>query len=75
MLNCQQVTRLLSEAQERKLSMRERAALKMHRMMCSACNNFGKQILTMSVIAKKYASDKKVDDYLNDNDIDKSSNP
>ncbi len=75
MLNCQQVTRLLSEAQERKLSMRERAELKMHRMMCSACNNFGKQILTMSIIAKKYASDKKVDDYLNDNDTDKSNNP
>ncbi len=75
MLNCQQVTRLLSEAQERKLSMRERAALKMHRMICSGCNNFGKQILTMSIIAKKYISDKKVDDYLNDNDTDKNGNP
>ncbi len=68
MLNCQQATRLLSEAQERKLNMHERAALKMHRMMCSACNNFGKQILTMRVIAKKYASDKRVDDYLIENE-------
>ena len=74
MLNCRQVTRLLSEAQERKLSMRERAALKMHRMMCSACNNFGKQILTLSFVAKRYAIDKKVDDYLKNKDTDKHGN-
>lgn len=73
MLNCQQITQLLSEAQERKLSMRERAELKMHRMMCSACNNFGKQIVTISVISKKYARDKKVDELLDD-DSDPTNN-
>ncbi len=75
MFNCRQVTRLLSEAQERKLNMRERAALKVHRMMCSACDNFGKQLLTMRVIAKKYAGDKKMDDYLHNDDSGKNDNP
>lgn len=72
MLNCRRVTELLSEAQERKLSMRERVSLKMHRMMCSGCNNFGKQILIIGVIAKKYSHDKKVDDHL---DKQKDDNP
>lgn len=36
--------------------------------MCSACSNFGKHILTMRVIAKKYARDKNVDEFLNKND-------
>jgi hypothetical protein len=44
-------------------------------MMCSACDNFGKQILTMRVIAKKYASDKKMDDYLHNDDPGKNDNP
>ena len=40
MLNCQQVTRLLSESQERTLTLQERISLKMHGMMCSGCRNF-----------------------------------
>lgn len=55
MMNCQQATRLLSDAQERKLSLNDRAALKFHIMMCSGCRNFGKQLGTLRDIANGYA--------------------
>jgi hypothetical protein len=64
MFNCQQATQLFSEAQERRLTIRERAALKIHRMMCSPCTNFGKQILTLTSITKRYGRDEKIDIYL-----------
>lgn len=44
MLNCRSVTRLVSEAQERHLSVREKMGLKVHLMMCSGCRNFSQQI-------------------------------
>ncbi|MCR8921876.1 zf-HC2 domain-containing protein [Dasania sp. GY-MA-18] len=56
MMNCQQVTRLLSDAQERELSLKERTALKVHTMMCSGCRNFGQQMGTLREIARKYVN-------------------
>ncbi len=44
MLNCKEVTYLCSEEMERKLTFRERMALKMHLMMCSGCSNFHDQM-------------------------------
>lgn len=44
MLNCKATTRLVSEAQERQLSLREKMGLKVHLMMCSGCRNFSQQI-------------------------------
>lgn len=55
MMNCQQSTRLLSDAQERELSLKDRAALKFHVMMCSGCRNFGKQMGTLRDIAHHFA--------------------
>jgi hypothetical protein len=55
MMNCQQVTRLLSDAQERQLSLKERTALKVHTMMCSGCRNFGKQMSTLRELTHEYA--------------------
>lgn len=54
MLNCQNVTRLYSESQERTLTLQERMSLKVHVMMCSGCRNFGKQMLTLRHIARAY---------------------
>lgn len=54
MMNCQQATRLLSDARERQLSIKERAALKVHVMMCSGCRNFGRQMGILSDIARNY---------------------
>jgi predicted anti-sigma-YlaC factor YlaD len=44
MMNCKKATRLLSEAQDRELSLTEHAALKIHLMMCSGCSNFSQQL-------------------------------
>lgn len=66
MLNCQQVTRLLSESQERTLTLRERMSLKVHVMMCSGCRNFGNQMLTLRQFARAYASGQ--DDRVDKND-------
>ena len=55
MMNCEQATRLMSEAQERQLSLKDRAGLKMHLLMCSGCQNFGKQMGTLREIAQTYA--------------------
>ena len=54
MLNCREVTRLFSEAQERKLTFSERMNLKMHIMMCKGCNDFGKQIKSMRSLARTF---------------------
>lgn len=55
MLNCHQATRLLSEAQDRKLGPGEALSLKMHVMMCAACRNFGRHMDTLRHFARTYA--------------------
>lgn len=55
MLNCQEVTRLFSESQERSLSLKKRMSLKMHAAMCSGCRNFEKQMHTLRQVARSYA--------------------
>ncbi len=44
MLSCKEATRLISESQERKLSLLETVPLRFHLMMCTGCHNFSKQI-------------------------------
>lgn len=58
MMNCQQATRLLSDAKERKLLLTETAALKLHTAMCPGCRNFGKQMGTLQDIARAYSKGK-----------------
>lgn len=43
-LTCKDASRLLSEAQERRLDLRERFALRLHLMVCTGCDNFRKQL-------------------------------
>lgn len=55
MLNCLEVTRLYSEAQERELLLSERMAVSVHVMMCKGCRRFGHQMTTIRHIAREYA--------------------
>lgn len=55
MMNCQHATRLISEAQDRPLSVSEKASLKFHTMMCSGCRNFSFQVPFLSKAMKAYA--------------------
>lgn len=58
MLNCRLVTRLISESQERPLSLQEKLNLKMHVMMCSGCRNFSLQVPFLSKTMRAYAEGK-----------------
>lgn len=55
MKNCREITRLLSEAQERELTLNERASLRLHTMICSGCRNFGRQVDILRDISRAYS--------------------
>lgn len=55
MMNCKQATRLLSEAQDRQLALRERLSLRLHTSMCTGCRNFGQQMNNLRQIARSYS--------------------
>lgn len=54
-MNCKQATRLISDSQERQLSLKEKSVLKVHVMMCSACRDFGDQIKLLRQISHNFA--------------------
>jgi len=56
MLNCKEVTRLLSESQERRLSVYERMQLRMHLAMCRGCSNFEKQMNFIREACRRYTT-------------------
>jgi hypothetical protein len=58
MLNCHEVTRLVSASQERPLALRERLSLKVHLMMCDGCRNFQEQIPFLRNTMRAYAQGK-----------------
>jgi len=55
MLNCHDATRLMSEAQERDLSLGERMFLGFHVSMCKGCNNFKKQMGMLRSMTREFA--------------------
>lgn len=44
MLTCKEVTHLLSDAQDRPLTLGERLSLRMHLLICTGCANFRRQM-------------------------------
>ena len=57
-MNCRDATRLMSEAQERPLSITERISLRLHLIMCSGCHNFKAQMNTLRLVTRAYAKKK-----------------
>lgn len=55
MMRCEELARLASERLERALTMRERASMKFHLMMCGGCRNFANQMITLREISRAYA--------------------
>ncbi len=55
MMNCQHCTRLISESQDRPLTLAEEISLKVHMMVCSGCKNFSLQLPFLSQAMKSYA--------------------
>lgn len=56
MLNCSEVTRELSRAQEERLGLRERMALSLHLSMCSGCRDFQKQMRVLRSAMRSFAA-------------------
>lgn len=51
---CQEATRLMSQAMERKLSFKETIDLSLHLMVCSLCVQFLKQIRGLRQLLRSY---------------------
>ena len=64
MKNCQQITQLASDTQERALSTGEKFQLHTHLMMCKGCRAFYKNTETLSQIMKtlKEGESQKIND-------------
>ena len=56
MLKCKEVTHLVSEAQDRKLTVSERLQLEMHLAMCSGCRSFKNQMAFLRQACRRYFS-------------------
>lgn len=54
MLSCKEVSRVLSEARERRLGLWERISLKLHLMMCGGCTNFRKHLDFITIAMRRY---------------------
>ena len=61
MLSCKQVTHLLSEGQDRKLTLGEQLQLKMHLAMCRGCRNFKGQMAFLREACRRYVGTRKGD--------------
>jgi hypothetical protein len=61
MLTCKEVTHLLSEGQDRKLTVGERLKLEMHMVMCEGCGNFRKQMDFLRAACRRYVDTRSRD--------------
>ena len=55
MLTCKEITRLLSEAQDRRLSVTEKLKLEMHLAMCRGCKAYKGQLAFLRAACRRYA--------------------
>jgi len=63
MLSCKEVTHLLSEAQDRKITLSERINLEMHLAICKGCSNFKNQMIFLRQACQRYLKNQeKIDD-------------
>jgi hypothetical protein len=54
MLSCKEATRLLSQAQDRRLSYGERVKLRLHLLACIACTRFSRQLAVMREAVSRF---------------------
>lgn len=58
MLNCKEITHLLSQSQDRQLSIGEKLQLEMHLAMCRGCTNFRKQMRFLREACRRISGDR-----------------
>ena len=54
MLNCKQASELLSQALDRKMTLRENISLRLHLLICHGCSNFSKQMRVIRKACRNY---------------------
>lgn len=59
MLSCRQASMLLSQKQERQLTLKEKVDLKFHLAMCSGCRQLNKQFSSLRNIIRESNENKK----------------
>jgi predicted anti-sigma-YlaC factor YlaD len=52
--SCKEVSELLSQAQDRPLTLREKFALHVHLPLCEACRNFRTQLAAIRAAVRRY---------------------
>lgn len=55
MYTCKEVTQLVLEKYERRLSWRERLGIRIHYLICSACTRFARQMEFLRKATRRYA--------------------
>ena len=56
-LSCKEATRLMSQSQDRELSLGERAALKIHLAMCRGCRAVSEQLAFLRRAVRRLGDD------------------
>jgi len=54
MLSCKQATELMSQEQERPLSLSERTALRVHVWICAGCTNYRRQMGVLREACRRF---------------------
>lgn len=56
MLNCRQATELMSQEQDRPLSLAERLGLRLHVLICTGCSNYRRQMGVLRAACRRFGS-------------------
>jgi predicted anti-sigma-YlaC factor YlaD len=59
MLSCKDATRLMSEAQDRKLGLVERLQLELHLAICKGCRNFSEHMAFLRRACRAWAEQRR----------------
>lgn len=55
MFNCKDISRLVSESMDRRLSWRQRLGIRFHLLMCRYCTRYQKQLLLLRRLLRQQA--------------------
>jgi len=53
-LTCKEASRMISQSMDQKLTLTQRATLRLHLSACAACTRFGAQLNTLRAAMRKY---------------------
>lgn len=59
--DCRSVTELLSRAQEERISPADRAAIRLHQLICPGCRAFEKNAATLRAVMSQYGKTESPD--------------